>query len=629
VGRKVKRTKATFDDISELLESDWVNRIWTFQELVFASNPVLVCGHKHLHWSQFAIGINHLEYSGINYKNGNQIIETMDGWIEACSSRDHVTVDSVINSQLPNLHGSSNSTLQMYKRFMVEVEHRMHRIRIGSMCSTFVLCVVFGLVAFALGLVRSENAVSAKTSKIPASIADAAASATSSAMLCAEACASGSITACSQACSKASDKISSVASSADKLTNQVLKAKIDRVLAATLTTLMVPAIMTMIFNITFGDSSYLLRGLVLKLLAPEVNLVEIICSRKSKDDRDKVFGVQSILQGLSSYPLRPVNPVDTKENIYRRLCVQLMEATSTLQFLLPAATHNFPGYPSWIPNWAADFDPFWMKPTLIGNKGLRATPSSIAHWEVKKDDSDILVVRGRQLCSVVSCFQLHETWGTYDSIQKGIHLKNLQIMLSFWELFNHQEAKIWIKLEKGLGLIKQLDENSFEKWRHFLKKNRTKHPNTILHQLEQESAASAAEVQRGCIVSAGGLDLQDIFQIHITICNILARTKKILFRGTPVLRARPEFERFVLLFVNKYELESNLKASEGVEGFCTHEVRRGDLVMLISGVASPLIARRSGASMRLISPGIVNKAMHGEFGDSSWRPEDLDPIYLI
>ncbi|KAJ4290816.1 hypothetical protein N0V90_010011 [Kalmusia sp. IMI 367209] len=39
------------NDLQELLDRDWLHRVWTYQEILLASNAVLVCGHCHLDWA--------------------------------------------------------------------------------------------------------------------------------------------------------------------------------------------------------------------------------------------------------------------------------------------------------------------------------------------------------------------------------------------------------------------------------------------------------------------------------------------------------------------------------------------------------------------------------------------------
>lgn len=47
-------------DIETFFLCDWASRIWTFQEIVLANNPVAVCGDSHIFWSQLAMGVTFL-----------------------------------------------------------------------------------------------------------------------------------------------------------------------------------------------------------------------------------------------------------------------------------------------------------------------------------------------------------------------------------------------------------------------------------------------------------------------------------------------------------------------------------------------------------------------------------------
>lgn len=42
------------DDLEELLANEWLRRMWTYQEILFANNPVIVCGNDALAWPDFA-----------------------------------------------------------------------------------------------------------------------------------------------------------------------------------------------------------------------------------------------------------------------------------------------------------------------------------------------------------------------------------------------------------------------------------------------------------------------------------------------------------------------------------------------------------------------------------------------
>ncbi|KAF2108152.1 heterokaryon incompatibility protein-domain-containing protein [Lophiotrema nucula] len=48
---------ATTDQIEDFLRCEWVERIWTFQEIMLANNPVIVRGDHHISWSRFIVSV--------------------------------------------------------------------------------------------------------------------------------------------------------------------------------------------------------------------------------------------------------------------------------------------------------------------------------------------------------------------------------------------------------------------------------------------------------------------------------------------------------------------------------------------------------------------------------------------
>ena len=59
LGREAKY--ATQDDILHLLRRNWIRRIWTYQEILLAVSPILVCGSAHICWDRFAISLAFLD----------------------------------------------------------------------------------------------------------------------------------------------------------------------------------------------------------------------------------------------------------------------------------------------------------------------------------------------------------------------------------------------------------------------------------------------------------------------------------------------------------------------------------------------------------------------------------------
>jgi hypothetical protein len=44
--------------IQDLLNREWFTRMWTFQEIVIAKRPFIMCGKKVISWSDLAEGID-------------------------------------------------------------------------------------------------------------------------------------------------------------------------------------------------------------------------------------------------------------------------------------------------------------------------------------------------------------------------------------------------------------------------------------------------------------------------------------------------------------------------------------------------------------------------------------------
>lgn len=57
-----------FDDMQNILNSQWFRRVWTFQEAVLSPNLILVCGHKHLEWAHVVTAIRMSKTCRMGYR---------------------------------------------------------------------------------------------------------------------------------------------------------------------------------------------------------------------------------------------------------------------------------------------------------------------------------------------------------------------------------------------------------------------------------------------------------------------------------------------------------------------------------------------------------------------------------
>lgn len=63
--------KANFDSI---LSRSWVLRAWTYQELLLATNPVIICGSKSISWDRFIRGLAAIQRWPNKYRNNWSVV---------------------------------------------------------------------------------------------------------------------------------------------------------------------------------------------------------------------------------------------------------------------------------------------------------------------------------------------------------------------------------------------------------------------------------------------------------------------------------------------------------------------------------------------------------------------------
>jgi len=136
----------------------------------------------------------------------------------------------------------------------------------------------------------------------------------------------------------------------------------------------------------------------------KIDLVNGLCTRKSKEPKDKALALQTVLQRLTNSTLPALDSSRTLEDIYHEFTIQIIEVFGSLELLSRAGLCNLLGCPSWVPNWSADFDPIWVNPHLSGNQPLDATPGSASYWKLTPGHKNMLRVRGHRVAAVLHVY---------------------------------------------------------------------------------------------------------------------------------------------------------------------------------------------------------------------------------
>lgn len=563
--------------MNTLLDKDWVRRIWTYQEILLASNPVVVCGDYHLPWARFSLGVIFLEYSGLNHRRNYPIIAILNTWAQIASIRDHVvSSDTITSAHVQSSSGEEipQTILQKYREFVMDVSRRIVRLRdLNYWCMFFCAIIIPSILTVWMFTMLFNTE----------------------------------------------------ATDFSDFAGLVLHASILPAFVALIGFFLFAFVVSFIVYIGSRPLEYPTMSTDPLAQNERIDLVDGICSRKSKEKKDKAIGVQAILQRLSKTALLPIDNAQPLEHIYKQLCIKLMEVTGSIQFLLPASLNNFPEQPSWVPDWSADFDSFWLKPTLFMDIPTTSTPGSRASWKFNPTE-DKLVLQGCQMCTVAECFNFRETFNTYDPSQKDLHLENIRSILQWAHILQRKDKTISMILEQmnGYNALPRNSERRINTWKLFMCAKQSLTPEKILSILESKSSALDSSHGFRSLIT-GRAEARIVLSTQISISNCLAK------KGITVFSTKNWLENPLYIQLTENMERSNLFPGTLVNlrtGVGSGNVRVGDAVALIAGLSSPLIIRHEGTLTRIISPAAVHGVETEVYWYHSCEKQDLEEFIL-
>ena len=77
-------------DLNSLLTHEWVERIWTYQEIILATHPIMVSGVHHVPWPQFSYAMMFLHYIAHGFGAEDPITSITGTWIKLLVTKCHV-----------------------------------------------------------------------------------------------------------------------------------------------------------------------------------------------------------------------------------------------------------------------------------------------------------------------------------------------------------------------------------------------------------------------------------------------------------------------------------------------------------------------------------------------------------
>lgn len=618
---------ASYDDLDQLLSRSWITRIWTYQEIMLSTNPIVVCGDQQVPWSTFASSIIFVDYNKLDHL---PLASKLSTWKKVALIRDHISTLHRTDLIQPN-------RLRKYQTYVHNISQKYAvakrwKILLFVSC-LFMLGAFIALMAF-FGVVNRgyhppRNSTSTSATNLTASAASSILSASfASATACAMACQSQRQTnekACIEACFTPNSTVVAASS-------LVPRPHYDYRTALPL--LLLPAIILTIFaidrlmarNLPFLAINVALRQEEMRMDRLD-DIVDGICTRKVTNPLDMAFGFRSVLGTLLASQLPAPNYETKKGPIYKEFAADLLRATRSLHLLIPAAIHRVPpeppqpAPPSWVPDWHKDFPIFWLRPYLSFQELKTAAPGSTPIQNLDPD-GNTLVVRGRQICTIASCSDFQPTSDTYQVNERESHVKNLEILLEIADKCNGSVApELHDLLRNRLNhpnLPDNITQSHMESYTRFLLSHHGENPSQTLALLTNAGSAKTL--------------YQDILRTHIAICNSMVGTGRRIFwtSNLLILSLFPYGHGKIVRYGNLARYDTPLSGFESW-GICTNDTTVGDRVLIISGLSIPLIIRQSQNCSQIISPAIVAGAMEGqawERDDAGGEAEVLDEIRL-
>lgn len=398
--------------LGDLLDRPWIERVWTFQEIILASDPIIFCGDKLLLWADLIRGIGWMMVTAQDDKEFHQL-----GWWSP--TVDNVTVDWFTGDDWRRISTHLESWLTIFNLWM-DIERPTHwngqkrrlvlpcgrlplfpplpqtnslhnyqnwyqiRIFYLSAISHFAFGVIFTSVA-ALLLVLDIRSLGEPSPVVsPKRIAGIAI---------------GAVLAC--------------------LGVPLLVSPIVFVLVSR------PCVTKALNKRRFGThQSHKIEA-----------ILRTIRTRKMKNPRDKSYAMYGVLRRLDIELEKPdySRPLG---DIYKELFIKLISWEHGLNLLLDSGLHGLADAPSWVPDWSIDTDRTWLDSRyLYPRAGQTATCGSPAAWKLLHNSTVLRISGSWQGSTVFRSQQLRKIPGMsfdlYDNQCRQAHLDNIQSMLEF------------------------------------------------------------------------------------------------------------------------------------------------------------------------------------------------------
>ena len=369
--RPIWDRRITGKALHDLLSREWIDRVWTFQEVLLSPVPVVCCGTKMIQWRSILISLLFLDKFRWMFARGSPS-PLLTAWTGMAKLWRGIHQGDNIFLQTSAQAGESLVNASYLEKDYFTFIDRVYRyyeiIWIFSCCLIIIplaVCVLCGrILEYIFSHLRSQPALI--VGAIPIFI--------------------------------------------------VMIFTINPCLATIL------VIWTTTHRQTWADP-YDIRRV----------FVNEIQQRKTTEARDKSFGIHSILSELGVM-LTPPDYSRSIEQVFKELFVSLLTWTDSIEMLMCNIGRKSGRLCSWVPDWRIETKRDSMNAAyLLGTTGYWSQPMNqdnqpeFQHFTLRSHDE--LVLYGKPIAQISSCMgNFERTSDQYQDEEKLVHIRNMQIL---------------------------------------------------------------------------------------------------------------------------------------------------------------------------------------------------------
>lgn len=370
------------EDLDQLLNREWIYRAWTYQEIVFSSNPIIVCGTKSISWSclqkgldylnnpisPFEVSLTELLRASFSYEGptttareprnneisrmcrSNQFFHSWRNmhliWISA--SRSTKWNGQKLRSFPADIEAQdSKCSVRGYQDQFIQVRLTWHYSKL--LLAFYTIVIVPGGLSLA-ALYLFDHALSLPDCPPP--------------------------DLCNQS----------------RHLNNISYILLILGIAIFLLGLLITVYAVRVTPYAWGNSDYNDSHLF-------TGLIQALRERRATEAADKAFALHGVLGSMNISSTRPEfrRPVG---KVYHRLFLDLLRRkTSLINLLIDVGPEPLPGVPSWVPDWSAIHEKSWIGSEYIYNHtDLYGADFPEPHMKISEDRLGLWAVQKGTIC---------------------------------------------------------------------------------------------------------------------------------------------------------------------------------------------------------------------------------------